>query len=128
MWRPYPGGPDQRRPLTRGGQERGLTGERPTVLLAHGPGRGQRPVDEVAALVVVGAAARVEQGGVSVPLHSEQARTGQVAGHGHGALVRGRRVVDIAYDQYRVGGGAVPRPEVTGGVGGQPGGTGLVKP
>ena len=55
--------------LTRGGQERGLTGERPTVLLAHGPGRGQLPVDEVPALVVVGAAARVEQGGVSVPFH-----------------------------------------------------------
>src|ERR687883_69034 len=52
--------------LTRSGQERGLTGERPTVLLARGPGRGQRPVDEVAALVGVGAAARVEQDGVSV--------------------------------------------------------------
>jgi hypothetical protein len=48
--------------------------ERLLILWAHGPWRWQRPVDDVAAHVVIGAGARVEEGGVPVAVHREQAR------------------------------------------------------
>src|SRR3977135_1181044 len=37
-------------------------GEGPLVLVADAPGRRQRPLDEIVALVIVDAAARVEEG------------------------------------------------------------------
>src|SRR5215510_491056 len=81
------------------GGRRRARGERRLVLEAHGPRWRQRPVDDVAADVAVGAGARVEQDGVPVAVHGEQARTGQLMGHGDGALVRGGRVVDVPDDQ-----------------------------
>jgi hypothetical protein len=63
-----------------------------------------------------------------VALHAEQPRAGQVAGHGHGALVWGLRIDGVVDEQDRLSGAPVPRPAVALGGSGQPTGARLVVP
>ena len=101
--------------------------ERLLILWAHGPWRRQGPVDDVAAHVVIGAGARVEEGGVSVAVHREQARVSELMGHSDRALVRRFRVEEVPDHQHGVGRGSIPRSDIAIGGDSRPAGTGLVK-
>src|SRR5438046_605496 len=82
------------------GSRLGVRREGSSVLVANGPSRRQRPVDEIAALVPVDAVARVEKGGVPITVHGQQTGLGQLVGHLDGVLVGSGRVIGIPYDQH----------------------------
>ena len=80
--------------------------------MAGGSDGWESAIDEVAALVLVDAAARVLQRGVSVTLEGEQVRVSEFADHGLCSLIGSGRIVGVADHEDRVRGGAVPRAGV----------------
>src|SRR3981081_3842139 len=79
-------------------------GEGPLVLVADGTVRRQRPLDEIVALVIVDAAARVEEGRVPIAVHRQQPGSGQLLGHLDGVPVGSGRIIGVAHHQHRIRG------------------------